>query len=56
MHTRYGAGDADVLLRLMDEAGINRAIIASEDCELAFCNAVGNDRMFRLSGRFRATR
>jgi predicted TIM-barrel fold metal-dependent hydrolase len=47
--TRLAAGD---LLRLMDEAGIDRAVIAPDDRELAFRNAEGNERMLRLSSRF----
>ena len=43
---------ADELLRLMDEAGIARAVIAPEDRELALSNAAGNDRMLQLSQRF----
>jgi hypothetical protein len=39
------------LLRLMDEAGIDRAMIAPEDRELAFRNRDGNDRILRVHGR-----
>ncbi|MFH1918663.1 MAG: amidohydrolase family protein [Planctomycetota bacterium] len=47
--TRLSAED---LLKWMDEAGIDRAVIAPEDRELALKNAEGNDRMLRLADRF----
>ncbi len=41
----------DELLRVMDEAGIDRAVIAPEDREIAVDNMAGNARMLDLSGR-----
>jgi len=41
----------DDLLRMMDEAGIERAVIAPEDREMAVDNASGNARMIELADR-----
>lgn len=41
----------DDLLRMMDDAGIERAVIAPEDREMAVDNASGNARMIELAGR-----
>ena len=44
------------LLRLMDEAGIHRAVVAPEDREIAVSNRLGNSRVLQISrqsrGRF----
>lgn len=40
---------ADELLRQMDAAGIDRAVIAPQDREIAFDNAAGNRRMLDLA-------
>jgi uncharacterized protein len=39
----------DELLRLMDQAGIDRAVIAPEDREIAVNNEAGNARMINLA-------
>ena len=49
--TRLTAGE---LLQLMDEAGIQRAVIAPEDREIVAHNASGNSRMAQASGNRRA--
>lgn len=41
--------EASVLLSSLDAAGIDRAVIAPEDRELAFRNAEGNERILRLA-------
>lgn len=56
-YTTLGAGlTPDALLRAMDRAGIERAVIAPEQRELAVDNREGNDRILaeaaRAGGRF----
>ncbi len=56
-YTTLGAGlTAETLLRDMDHAGVERAVIAPEDRELAVFNAEGNERILaeaaRAGGRF----
>jgi predicted TIM-barrel fold metal-dependent hydrolase len=43
----------DELLRQMDEAGIEKAIIAPQDRELAVANVSGNDRILSIAARHR---
>jgi uncharacterized protein len=42
---------AEELLRQMDRAGIDRAVVAPEDREIAFQNASGNNRILAACGR-----
>ncbi|NUQ65045.1 MAG: amidohydrolase family protein [Pirellulales bacterium] len=42
---------ATELLKLMDSAGIHRAVVAPEDREIAVNNTSGNDRILRMAGQ-----